>query len=48
MPFVKKESIFRASESGKVGVIGSGRGVTTFKQPGRHEFQPAVDDQDDE
>jgi survival-of-motor-neuron-related-splicing factor 30 len=35
----KKESIFKVPENGKVGVIGSGKGVTEYKKAARHEFQ---------
>lgn len=34
----KKESMFKVPEGGKVGVIGSGRGVTEYKKATRHEF----------
>jgi hypothetical protein len=34
----KKESMFKVPEGGKVGVIGSGKGVTEYKKQKRHEF----------
>jgi survival-of-motor-neuron-related-splicing factor 30 len=34
----KKESMFAVPEGGKVGVIGSGKGVTEYKKAARHEF----------
>lgn len=34
----KKESMFKVPEGGKVGVIGSGRGMTEAAKRGRHEF----------
>ncbi len=34
----KKESMFAVPENGKVGVIGSGKGMTDFNKKGRHEF----------
>eukprot|EP00775_Hariotina_reticulata_P012496 gene12496-12630_t len=34
----KKDSMFKVPENGKVGVIGSGRGVTEYKKQTRHEF----------
>ncbi|WIA16543.1 hypothetical protein OEZ85_013217 [Tetradesmus obliquus] len=35
----KKESMFKVPDNGKVGVIGSGKGVTEYKKAARHEFQ---------
>ena len=35
-----KGSMFSVPEGGKVGVIGSGRGMTEFKGRGRHDFLP--------
>eukprot|EP00958_Prasinococcus_capsulatus_P019882 scaffold2527_cov337-Prasinococcus_capsulatus_cf.AAC.9 len=37
----KKESIFKSPESldGRVGVTGSGKGVTHFKDRKRHEYE---------
>jgi survival-of-motor-neuron-related-splicing factor 30 len=35
----KKQSMFSVPEGGKVGVIGSGRGMTDYQKQGRHEFQ---------
>ncbi|KAF6257849.1 hypothetical protein COO60DRAFT_1701647 [Scenedesmus sp. NREL 46B-D3] len=35
----KKESMFKVPDNGKVGVIGSGKGVTDYKKAARHEFQ---------
>eukprot|EP00878_Enallax_costatus_P016841 GHUV01017677.1.p1 GENE.GHUV01017677.1~~GHUV01017677.1.p1 ORF type:complete len:274 (+),score=82.36 GHUV01017677.1:702-1523(+) len=34
----KKESMFAVPEGGKVGVIGSGKGLTDYKKQTRHEF----------
>ena len=36
----KKESIFKSPEGfdGKVGVTGSGKGITSFQDRKRHEF----------
>jgi survival-of-motor-neuron-related-splicing factor 30 len=34
----KKESMFAVPEGGKVGVIGSGQGMTQAAKKGRHEF----------
>lgn len=34
----KKESMFAVPEGGKVGVIGSGKGLTEYKKQTRHEF----------
>ncbi|KAI8462431.1 MAG: hypothetical protein J3K34DRAFT_527755 [Monoraphidium minutum] len=34
----KKGSMFSVPEGGKVGVVGSGRGMTDYKKAGRHEF----------
>jgi len=34
----KKESIFKTSDGGKVGVTGSGKGVTDFQQRKKHKF----------
>ena len=34
----KKESMFAVPEGGKVGVIGSGKGLTEYTKQTRHEF----------
>ncbi|KDD71207.1 hypothetical protein H632_c5560p0 [Helicosporidium sp. ATCC 50920] len=34
----KKESIFKVPEGGKVGVVGSGQGMTDYKKQKRHDF----------
>jgi survival-of-motor-neuron-related-splicing factor 30 len=34
----KKESIFKVPDNGKVGVVGSGKGMTEYAKRGRHEF----------
>lgn len=39
----KKQSMFSVPEGGKVGVVGSGRGMTDYKKAGRHDF--SVEDQ---
>jgi len=41
----KKESMFKVPEgaSGKVGVIGSGKGITEYAKRGRHEFELTED-----
>lgn len=43
MSGTKKSSIFAVPDdpNGKVGVIGSGRGITDFHQRGRHDFGAA-------
>jgi len=38
---VRRESIFKVAEGGKVGVVGSGRGMTDFSKRARHEFDKA-------
>jgi survival-of-motor-neuron-related-splicing factor 30 len=42
----KRESIFKTSDDGqgRVGVVGSGKGLTNYKQTKRHEFE--LDDQE--
>jgi survival-of-motor-neuron-related-splicing factor 30 len=37
----KKESIFKVPDgtAGKVGVVGSGKGVTEYQKRGKHQFQ---------
>lgn len=34
----KKESIFKVSETGKVGVVGSGKPMTDFQKRSKHDF----------
>jgi survival of motor neuron-related-splicing factor 30 len=34
----KKDSMFSVNEGGKVGVVGSGKGMTDYKKRQRHEF----------
>lgn len=43
MSGTKKSSIFAVPDdpNGKVGVVGSGRGITDFHQRGRHDFGAA-------
>jgi survival-of-motor-neuron-related-splicing factor 30 len=40
MTSAKRESIFKVPDgvSSKVGVVGSGKGMTDFQRKGRHEF----------
>ncbi|KAG2484619.1 hypothetical protein HYH03_016573 [Edaphochlamys debaryana] len=40
----KKGSMFSVPEGGKVGVVGSGRGMTDYVKKARHEFDEADDD----
>lgn len=47
VPLVNKESIFRANDEGKVGVVGGSK-LTDFKQPKRHTFEQAVADDDND
>lgn len=47
MPLVNKESIFRAQDEGKVGVVGGSK-LTDFKQPKRHTFDTNVAEDDDD
>jgi len=44
----KKESIFKTSEEGKVGVTGSGKGTTQFKHIDVHKVRKKVDGGDDD
>eukprot|EP00887_Chlorella_sp_A99_P001606 scaffold8.g1606.t1 len=44
MTSLKRESMFKVPEGGKVGVIGSGKGVTEYAKRKRHEFDAAADD----
>ena len=37
--YAKQSSMFRTSEKGKVGVVGSGQGLTRFGERKKHEFQ---------
>lgn len=39
MTSLKKESIFKTGENGKVGVTGSGKGMTDYHKRSRHEFE---------
>ena len=36
---IKKESIFKSSEAGPVGVMGAGRGMTSYNKTGKHQFK---------
>ncbi|ORZ14754.1 hypothetical protein BCR42DRAFT_417608 [Absidia repens] len=44
---INKKSIFRTPDNpeSKVGVVGSGRGMTSYQQRGKHSFGNALDDQ---
>jgi survival-of-motor-neuron-related-splicing factor 30 len=44
----KRESIFKTSDDGqgRVGVVGSGKGLTNYKQTKRHEFELGDQEQD--
>ena len=35
---IKKESIFKSNEQGPVGVMGAGRGMTSYAKTGKHQF----------
>ncbi|KAI8638746.1 hypothetical protein BD408DRAFT_393448 [Parasitella parasitica] len=43
-PVINKKSIFKTPDNpdGKVGVIGSGRGMTSFQQRGKHIYAPST------
>ncbi|KAI8340752.1 hypothetical protein BC941DRAFT_493448 [Chlamydoabsidia padenii] len=44
---INKKSIFKTPDNpeSKVGVVGSGRGMTSYQQPGKHSFNNNVDDE---
>ncbi|KAI9482641.1 MAG: hypothetical protein EXX96DRAFT_117392 [Benjaminiella poitrasii] len=44
VPVINKKSIFKTPDNpdGKVGVVGSGKGMTTFQQRGKHVYTPST------